>query len=757
MNEGCGRLGCAVESYVTGKLWTVINISLFKSVDWTLIWRRFLIVVVFMAAVNDGIARQDSLAIRTYQDTIHISISAEPDYPPFSFADASGLPAGLSIDLFRAAAQAVNIKFDINIGVWDLIMKDLAEGRIDALPFVGRTPEREPYFDFTMPYLSLHGDIFVRKWTRDISSVSDLRDKTVAVMKGDNAEEFARRDSLAKKLITTNTFKEAYFSLSRGEVDAVITQRITGLRLIEELGLKNVEPLNIFMPEFRQDFCIAVTEGNDTLRRRLNEGLSVIIANGSYDRIHQKWLGAVTEDMISGWEFFRKSLLFTIPLIILILFISVLVLRRRVAAKTINLQHEIERNKITAETLRKQNMMLNEMEKISLTGGWEYDLAEDSFNWTDGVYRIYGVTREKFQASDYLRNRSFYHPEDQITIDKAFNKLIEDGTPYELELRFRSYDQVDKWVRTSGHPELKDGKTIRVFGNIMDISRQKEIELELLQLKENLESEVILRTAELEEKMKKLDRSEKAMLYMVEDLNDLTGQLQEESRRLMASNKELEAFSYSVSHDLRAPLRAINGFSSFLIDDFKDVLGAEGNRMLSVIRQNAEKMDDLITKLLALSRLSRSAIHALEVDMESLIRSVFNDSATDEQKAAFTIEINEMPKAFCDLTLFRQVWQNLIGNALKYSARSEIKKLEFGGSSSGKEVVFYIRDHGAGFDQAYVDKIFGMFQRLHHDNEFEGTGVGLAIVQRIIHRHGGRIWAEGIPKKGASFYFSLPK
>jgi signal transduction histidine kinase/ABC-type amino acid transport substrate-binding protein len=726
-------------------------------VELILIQRRFVIVVVFLITTLDGIARQDTLEIRSHTDTIHISISAEPDYPPFSFVDARGNPAGLSIDLFKAAAQAVNIEYDINIGVWDLIMKDLAEGRIDALPFVGRTPEREPYLDFTMPYLSLHGDIFVRKRSNDIESLADLKDKKVAVMRGDNAEEFVRRDSVSKFIFTTNTYKEAYTSLSRGEYDAVITQRITGLRLINELGLKNVEPLNIYMPGFRQDFCFAVTEGNDTLRRRLNEGLSVIIASGTYDEIHKKWLGDVTGKRVDGWEVFRKSLAYTIPLLILILFIAVLVLRRRVAVRTSNLQHEMENHRITAENLRKQNMMLNEMEKISLTGGWEYDLVEDNFNWTDGVYRIYGVSREDFQTSNYLKNKSFYHPDDQAVLDKAFKRLIEEGIPYALELRFRSEDQVDKWVRTSGHLELKDGNIIRVYGNIMDVSRQKEIELELLQLKANLESEVSQRTGELEEKMKKLDRSEKALLYMVEDLNDLTGQLKDESRKLLASNKELEAFSYSVSHDLRAPLRAINGFSSFLIDDFKEVLGAEGNRMLSVIRQNAEKMDDLITKLLALSRLSRSAVNALELDMESLIRSVFEDYATDEQKADFTIEINEMPMARCDHTLFRQVWENLIGNALKYSARSEQKKLEFGGSNSGDEVVFYIRDHGAGFDPAYVDKIFGMFQRLHHENEFEGTGVGLAIVQRIIHRHGGRIWAEGFPGKGAAFYFSLPK
>jgi PAS domain S-box-containing protein len=302
-----------------------------------------------------------------------------------------------------------------------------------------------------------------------------------------------------------------------------------------------------------------------------------------------------------------------------------------------------------------------------------------------------------------------------------------------------------------------DKNLIATIAQGSDITDRKLAEQELIRMKEELELEVERRTVELNEKVEKLNKSQQAMLFMVEDLNEVTEQLKEERHKLELSNKELEAFSYSVSHDLRAPLRAIDGFSKFLFEDYSDRIDEEGHRLIRIIRENANKMDKLISDMLSLSRLTRMEMNYSSIDMQSLTEAMYYETATHKQIEEFEIEINKMPVVNADSSLIKQVWINLISNALKYSRKSEKKKIEIGAEELDSKIVFWIKDYGVGFNEKYLSKLFGVFQRLHSEKEFEGTGVGLAIVQRIIHRHGGNVWANGEINKGATFYFSLPK
>ncbi|HEX7219185.1 MAG TPA: ATP-binding protein, partial [Burkholderiales bacterium] len=222
---------------------------------------------------------------------------------------------------------------------------------------------------------------------------------------------------------------------------------------------------------------------------------------------------------------------------------------------------------------------------------------------------------------------------------------------------------------------------------------------------------------------------------------------------LQAANKELEGFSYSVSHDLRAPLRAVDGYARMLEEDHAGRLDEEGRRLLSVVRQASARMGQLIDDLLQFSRLGRQEPAKQPVDMAGLAREVAAELGSASSAA---IEIGELPRATADRALMRQVWANLVGNALKYSGKRADARIEIGGERNGRENVYWVRDNGVGFDMRYVDKLFGVFQRLHRADEFEGTGVGLAIVQRVVGRHGGRVWAEGKPGDGACFHFALP-
>lgn len=230
----------------------------------------------------------------------------------------------------------------------------------------------------------------------------------------------------------------------------------------------------------------------------------------------------------------------------------------------------------------------------------------------------------------------------------------------------------------------------------------------------------------------------------------------ERTRQLEASNRELEAFSYSVSHDLRAPLRAIDGFVRILMDDYAPALDEEGRRICGVIRDNAGRMGQLIDDLLTFSRLGRTELQPSRVDMQALAQAVFQEITTPADRARIDFRAEGLPCVTGDPALLRQVWTNLLGNAVKFSGKREQALVTVRGETTAGEAVFIVQDNGAGFDMRYVSKLFGVFQRLHSTREFEGTGVGLAIVQRVLHRHGGRAWAEGKIDRGATFYFALP-
>ena len=232
--------------------------------------------------------------------------------------------------------------------------------------------------------------------------------------------------------------------------------------------------------------------------------------------------------------------------------------------------------------------------------------------------------------------------------------------------------------------------------------------------------------------------------------------IEKTAAQLELTNKELESFSYSVSHDLRSPLRAIDGYSRMFEEDFADRLDDEGRRLLSVIRVSSKKMGQLIDDLLAFSRMGRKPVNAAKVDMNALVDEVWSDVCTSARTVLHLKKAN-LPEAWGDRALLRQVLINLLANAVKYSSKKSEQLIEVTAKQSVHETVYSVRDNGVGFDMRFYNKLFGVFQRLHTENEFPGTGVGLAIAQRVIVRHGGRIWAESKPDEYTIFNFSLPK
>ncbi len=382
--------------------------------------------------------------------------------------------------------------------------------------------------------------------------------------------------------------------------------------------------------------------------------------------------------------------------------------------------NDITERRQAEEALRESEERMRLATEAADIGVWDRDLKNDVLRWDERMFAIYGLPATPEGQVSHQDWQARVLPTDLPEQEARLQHTIASCGRDQREFRIvRASDQAVRFIQAAEMViAAADGRAARVVGINLDITGRKRAE---------------------------------------QEIGKLNSDLQRRAAELVVANKELEAFSYSVSHDLRAPLRAVDGFSRMVLKQQAARLDDDGRRMLGVIHGETQRMGQLIDDLLAFSQLGRQPVESAPVDMHSLAREVFDELAAQEPERKLRLDLHPLPPASGTPEMIRQIWVNLIANAIKFTKQRETGEIEIGAREDDEGArEYFVKDNGAGFDMAHAEKLFGVFHRLHSQQDFPGTGVGLALVQRIVQRHGGRIRAESEVDRGAAFYFTLP-
>ena len=380
-----------------------------------------------------------------------------------------------------------------------------------------------------------------------------------------------------------------------------------------------------------------------------------------------------------------------------------------------------ERISVSQSALKESEERFRIVAKATNDAVWDWNLATNQVWWNEGTHTLFNYSHDQVEPEIAWWSKHI-HPDDHDHVLANIHAVIDgNGEHWLAEYRFQRADGSYADVFDRGFVmRNRDGKSVRMIGAMQDISLRKEAERALRTLNEALEERIIERTRQLE-----------------------------------AANKELESFAYSVSHDLRSPLRALSGFSEALVQDYADTLDATATNYLNRIQAASLRMGQLIDDLFKLSRVARTELQPQSVNLSELVNKLYLSLQQKEPEHPVTMIIAPDAVVQGDPRLLEIALENLVNNAWKFTHKTALPQIEFGKADLQGQTVYFVRDNGAGFNMSYVEKLFKPFERLHSTTEFEGTGIGLSIVARIIMRHGGRVWPEGEENKGATFYFSL--
>lgn len=671
-----------------------------------------------------------------------LRVGGDRDYPPYSFVDATGHPAGFSVDVYEAVAEAMHLRGRVQLGPWTDVRSGIETGKLDVVIGMFRSAERDRLVDFALSHIVISHALFVRQ-DSPVARVEDLSDRPVIVVRGDIMDDYAGHALTARQLLRCNSSLEALQALAEGKGDAALLPRLQGLYLCREHHLRQLEAVG--PPLKPTELCFAVADGQPELVGLLNEGLAIIQDNGTYTRIHQRWFGVHPAGF---WERSKASYL-------VYALVGIIILLVLLVARGARLARELHRKqRALVETEARWHLAL----EGSGFGVFDWDVAEDRLVYSSQYHRLLGYEPGAL-GGGIGQWQERVHPDDLPASRASLERHLRGETPfYESEYRMRGADGAYRWFLARGKvlARTADGRPLRHLGILGDVTDRKLTELQLHHAKAVLEQRVEERTEELSKRVTEAERINRAMANVMQDLQGTNRKLREVSEALVETNRELEAFAHSVSHDLRAPLRAIDGFTGIVLEEYGDKLDPEGHRLLGIIRESTGRMAQLIADLLAFSRLGRQPLHQTDVAVREMIGEILGD-LHPKADANVTFTVGDLPDAYGDRGMLCQAFTNLIDNAVKFSAAKPDPRITIDGTDEEGGVHYWISDNGIGFEPKYANRIFLVFERLHPPERFPGTGVGLSLVQRIIQRHGGAVWVEAEPEIGATFHIRLPR
>ena len=654
--------------------------------------------------------------------------ASELEYPPFALVLSDGSADGFSVELLRAVTRAVGMPIEFEVGPWHILKDKLIRGQLDVLPLVSYSKDRDKVLDFTAPYMKLQGTVFIRSNDTSIRTFQDLKDKEVMVMNGDNSHEYALENHLASNLILTETYEEAMILLSSGKHDAVLMLQVVGFQLLKHLNINNVisihsqsefnvRPVARPLSGYEQKFCFAVPEGRKELLARLNEGLAVVIANGVYNRVYDKWFGPILpRPGVSGVELVQYLVVILIPLLLLAAGAGLFYLKREVSKKTSHLEEEIKERKLTEAALRRSETRFQLAMAATRDGLFDWDLATNDVYYSPGWKRMLGY------GDDELPNlpsvwEELIHPEDRARaqiVERELSAKRLDRGEMEIKMKHRDGHWVDILVRANVIFDHKD-TAVRMVGTHVDISLRKSLEKQLLQ-------------------------SQK-----LESVGKLAG---------------------GIAHEFNNILAIIIGSNELVMEELP---------MASPVRHNAEDIHvaglrarDIVKQLLTFSRQDHSEKHPRDIG------AIVTESVKLLRVATPTnieIETRISPRCspvICNATQMNQILFNLCRNAADSLSlaggwiRIELEEARIRnhhtppapGLCSGRYVRLRVCDNGCGMEKKIQDRIFDPYFTTKEVSK--GCGIGLAVVHGIIQNHGGAILCESHPGRGTTFTIYLP-
>lgn len=796
-----------------------------------------------------------------------IIIGGDYNYPPFEYLDANGRPAGFTVEMTRAIARAMNLNIQFQLTSWPKTVDALRAGEIDAIQGMFYSAERDQVFDFSPRYLVIHCVSVVRQGTGPPpASLPALAGRDLVIQGEDAVLEMLREAGIQAQITTVPTQEEVVRAVADGRHDCGLVIRLGALHAIKHYGWTNVVLGDQAI--YSGDYCYAVPRGHAALMAQLSEGLQALKQTGEYRAIHEKWLG-VYEPAPPTWRTALKYIVWIAsPLLVIALLASIWSwnLRRLVAQRTTDLASTNQELQETIKELRRAKVALDhvpaciyikdrnrryvyanrvtlqlfkcsanelkgstdhrffppatvdrlheidtrilehgqdtieEIESVAADGSrrvyWEIKTPLYEDDSKSVIWGLCGISTDitaRKKAEEHLRlseerfRRAIQDSPFPIMLHAEGGEVLQLSHSW-CELAGFAPDQLrslDDWtlhafndaasiaearkatLQDSGQGQYRGDLTLRAGNGTTRIWDFSSAPLGSLPDGRRLVISMAVDVTERRTAEASLQATRVSLLSLIEDqreaqeqvrqLNlELEHRVQQRTLQLEEANRELEAFSYSVSHDLRAPLRHISGYVGLLRRAAEPVLNETARRHLQTIADAAAEMGALIDDLLAFSRVGRSEIRRVNLHLNDFVQQVVRVVERDAGDRKLVWKIAPLPQIEADPELLRSVLINLLSNAVKYTRTRNQAIIEIGWEARDGENIFFVRDNGVGFDMLYVSKLFGVFQRLHTTSEFEGTGIGLANVRRIISRHGGRTWATGAVDQGATFFFSLP-